>query len=137
MSQAYPNTALIINKARNTITIGRDPNFDDMILVFDGVETHGPFQLLPEKQVHVGSTYDIDGSPSDPDGTPSGGDMGLCFTYNGDERYMEVASGQSVGLSSPQFQVISDSEDDGGGPLVYVPTDATDTSITLTFKDKS
>ncbi|MBB5062841.1 hypothetical protein [Granulicella mallensis] len=130
MSKTYPNTALIINKARNTITIDRDPNFDDMILVFDGVVAHSPFQLSPEKQVHVGSTYDADVSTS-------GGDMGLCFTYNSDERYMEVGSGQAVGLSSPQFQVISDSEDDGGGPLVYVPTDATDTSITLTFKDKS
>jgi len=123
MSKAYPNTALIVNKARNTITIDRDPNFDDMILIFDGVQSHSPFQLSSEKQVYVGSTY--------------GSDMGLCLTYNGDERYMEIGSGQDAGISSAQFQVISDSEDGGGGPLVYVPTDATDTSITLTFQDKS
>jgi hypothetical protein len=123
MSTSYPNTVLIINKARNTITIDRDPNFDDMILIFDGVQSQSPYQLLPQLQVHVGSTYV--------------NDMGLCLTYDRDERFMEVGAGTAVGESSSQFEVISDSEDDGGGPLVYVPTDATDTSITLTFRDKA
>jgi hypothetical protein len=94
-----------------------------MILIFDGVESEGTYSLAPGKQVYVGSTY--------------GSDMGLCLIYNADERYMEIGAGADAGIDSPEFQVISDSEDDGSGPLAYDATGATDTSITLTFRVSS
>lgn len=119
----FKNTVLMINKAKASIRIDRDPNFDDMKLIFDGVTTMSPYTLEPGKQVHVGSTY--------------GTDMGVCLTYSGNDRYMELGMGPDSGTDLKVFSVISDSGDDGSGPLAYKVQDQTASSMTMTFTDKS
>ncbi|WP_343714770.1 hypothetical protein [Inquilinus sp.] len=119
----FKNTVLMINQAKAGIRIDRDPNFDDMKLIFDGVTSMSPYTLEPGKQVHVGSTY--------------GADMGVCLTYAGDDRYMELGMGPDSGTDLKVFSVISDSEDDGSGPLAYRLQDQTAVSMTMTFTDKA
>jgi hypothetical protein len=132
MSTAYPNTALIINKAKDTIDIYRHPDFDDEILTFDGVKLNGTYHLSPQKEVHVGATTgDVDVRATDLV------DIGLILGYKGNERFMDIGNDRPVSQGSPKFHVIEDDQDDGSGPLVYVATDATDISITLTFRDKA
>lgn len=120
MSQAkvdYTNTVLVVNKAKTDIKIDRDPNFDDMTLSFGGQAATGPFVLATGKEIHVGSSY--------------GADMGLCLTYGSDERYMELGMNDS-GI----FDVLSDSEDDGSGPLKYTIADKKATGMAVTFLDR-
>ena len=119
----FKNTVLMINGAKNNIVIDRDPNFDDMQLIFDGVTSMNPYTLEPGKQVHVGSTY--------------GADMGVCIMYGADQRYMELGTGPDSGTDTTVFNVIMDSEDDGSGPLAYRLQDQTAVSMTMTFRDKS
>lgn len=119
----FNNTVLMINKAKASIKIDRDPNFDDMKLIFDGKTTMNPYTLEPGKQVHVGSTY--------------GNDMGVCLTYDGNDRYMELGINPDAGTNPAVFSVISDSGDDGSGPLGYELQDQTPVSMTMTLRDKS
>lgn len=119
----FKNTVLMINQAKASIRIDRDPNFDDMKLIFDGITSMSPYTLEPGKRVHVGSTY--------------GADMGVSLTYAGDDRYMELGMGPDSGTDLKVFSVISDSEDDGGGPLTYRLQDQTAVSMTMTFTDKA
>ncbi|MGL4966775.1 MAG: hypothetical protein ACRC67_36475 [Inquilinus sp.] len=118
----FKNTVLIINKAKAGIKIDRDSNFDDMKLIFDGKTTMDPYMLEPGKQVHVGSTY--------------GNDMGVCLTYSGNDRYMELGIDPEPSTNPTVFSVISDSGDDGSGPLAYALQDQTPDSMTMTLRDK-
>jgi hypothetical protein len=119
----FKNTVLMVNRAKASITIDRDPNFDDMQLIFNGNTTSGSYTLDPGQQVHVGSTY--------------GNDMGVCLTYGGDERYMELGINPDPDTKPTVFAVISDSEDDGSGPLAYTVADQTAVAMTMTLRDKS
>lgn len=119
----FDNTVLMVNQAKTSITIDRDPNFDDMKLIFNGNTTMGSYTLEPGQKVHVGSTY--------------GNDMGVCLTYGGDQRYMELGINPDSDTRPTVFAVISDSEDDGRGPLAYQVADQTAVSMTMTLRDKS
>jgi len=119
----FDNTVLMVNGAKASIAIDRDPNFDDMKLIFNGNTATGPYTLEPGAQVHVGSTY--------------GNDMGVCLTYGGDDRFMELGINPDPDTKPTVFAVISDSEDDGGGPLAYTLADETPVSMTMTLRDKA
>jgi hypothetical protein len=119
----FKNTVLMVNQAKASINIDRDPNFDDMLLIFNGNTTTDSYTLEPGQQVHVGSTY--------------GNDMGVCLTYGGDQRYMELGINPDPDTKPTVFAVISDSEDDGGGPLATTVADQTPTSMTMTLRDKA
>jgi hypothetical protein len=119
----FKNTVLMVNQAKASITIDRDPNFDDMKLIFNGNTASGPYTLDPDQKVHVGSTY--------------GNDMGVCLTYDSDQRYMELGINPDPDTKPTVFAVISDSEDDGSGPLAYALADQTPVAMTMTLRDKS
>lgn len=129
----YENCAMIVNNAKKSIVVDRDPNFDDMILVIDGERNGGGYELQSGKVIYVGATYSQDGTIA------YDTDMGLCFTYLGDERFMEIGLPPD-GDSAPvdEFIVISDSDEgDDNARLTYTVTGQSKTSITLTFTDNA
>ncbi|KXF75176.1 hypothetical protein ATN84_21155 [Paramesorhizobium deserti] len=120
----YDNTVLMVNKSKAVIGIDKDPNFDDMRLVFDGVvwpdPSTGPYMLEPGKQVHVGAGYP-------PDYLAYATDMGVGIN---DARFLEIAVGPSDVTDSKVWTVVSDSGDDGSG-LTYDVEDQTALSMTM------
>lgn len=127
----YDNTVLMVNNSKAAIGIDKDPNFDDMRLVFDGVvwpdPSSTPYMLKPGDQVHVGAGY-----PSDYLTYVT--DMGVSI--NNDARLLEIAVGPSDITDSKVWTVVSDSGDDGSG-LTYDVQDQTAVSMTMTWHDKS
>lgn len=118
----FNNTILMINNAKGAIKIDRDPNFDDMKLIFDGVTSMSPYMLKPGDRVHVGSTY--------------GNDIGVVITYDSSDRYMEMAVGPSEATQAQVWNLMADGGSDGNGPLAYCLTDLTYASMTMTWSDK-
>lgn len=126
----FENCALIVNEASGTMTIEKEPNFDDMILVVDGVR-HARCDLPAGKAAYVGATYVDTGDVVYAD------DMGLTLTYKTDARFMEIGLSNDDKLASDVFVVISDSEDgDNNAPLRYTVSGQSPSTITLTFSDK-
>ena len=133
---AIKNCARIVNDAKGSIAIEKDSNFDDMILVVDGVR-QDRYVLRAGQAAYVGATYANEGAIVYDD------DMGLTLTYQpagqilGDERYLEIGVPNDSDGSSEIFSVISDSEEgDDKAPLRYTVSNQSSTSITLTFSDK-
>jgi hypothetical protein len=125
----FGQCALIINHAKGTISITKEPNFDDMIMVVDGVRL-ASYDLPAGKSAYIGATYVDTGDVVYAD------DMGLTLTYKADDRYMEIGLSNDGKLASDVFVVISDSEDDDkNAPLRYTVSHQSAKTITLTFSD--
>lgn len=128
----FVNCALIINRARGAITIEKDPNFDDMLMVVDGVR-QASYALPAGRSAYVGATYSETGDIVYTD------DMGLSLSYETgkssrtDERFMEIG----VQDGGEVFGIIQDSEKgDDNAPLRCKVSGQSPNSITLTFFDR-